>query len=1468
LTDPVDPVAEILADWTAARRSGEGPTLDELCAAHPEYAAELRTRAAMLQALGDELGRQAEGPPVHLALLRSERYGRFRPAGEGGMGIVYWAIDSDLNREVAFKVVRPASPAHDRGAPAEPMELSPPADGTPASAAFATLKARFLQEAWVTAGMSHPGIVPVYELGETPQGVPFYTMRFVRGNRTLARAIDEVRGRPWEERLPLLEPFLKVCDTLSYAHAKGVVHRDVKPDNVALGEFGEVVVLDWGLAKISDREDVVGEAWKDRIREFRDTADLRTLASAMGTPGYMSPEAALGRVDEVDARSDVYSLGAILYRILTGRLPFEFTTFVDLVRQLMAGTPPAPSAVDPGVPDELSAICVRALSKNREARPESADAFAAEIRGWQTRRSLDRESDALLRDARGALETASGLTGAAAAGEIDRAAAVVARALGLRPDDEAACALAADIARRREATMAERERAARRRTVRRAATIALAATAVAAVVVATLLEGERRETTAARDLARQERDAKSAALDAESAARRRALAFALAQASAEPLTTTPQLALLLARESLRVEPTPDGISRLHDALAGCKERVRFRSDRADELGARARAVVFVGDGSRVAGIDSLGSVFLWTDGGRDLATFDGHVGMALDLVASADGSRFAVSGHGRAASLWAADGTPVAVLGGHVGLVSCVRVDRTGHRVLTVDARRARLWDDSPRVLATVGEDANPPIVGDVAPDGRTFATGAADGSLSLWDETGRRVAVRSAAGARVNAVQFSPEGASVVAVGSDGKISVWTAGGEPLAKFDVPSIPGTGSVDCRATFSPDGQRVLAWGADGTVQIRDLAGVELLRIPGDARQLKFRWSYPLLAACSNDGRRIAVSSLTGEIRVYSSDGRKLACLRGYPNQPACMQFSRDGRRLLSTAPNGGPLLWEIDSDEDFHLPSEGAECAMPPSLSRDGRRLYSGRTDGTRRLRDLDSDSVVALASHGRGTARTSRATLSLDGRRVATAWQDEPPTVEDLVGGAPVVLSGHESHVSDTAFSPDGTLVATAGNDRTARLWRVSGEPVAVLRGHVSEVSRVTFSPDGRLVASGSRDGEVRVYDLTGQCLAHWGDLDVEVMGLAFSPDSRSVAACSFRTNSVCVFDVGGALRWGKHNVGMRLGGHLSDLEWSPDGSHLLTMSLGGPVHVWRADGSQRAVLRASEGGLLRATFSPDGTLVAAATDAREAVIFDIDGHRIASVRVDASSVQDVAFTPDGRFLVTAAGDGSVSRWFVRTEDLVRRADERVTRIFSKDEGERYEALLGDEDRRRVRALRLVDAAAVDHPLLADVIVDIEARPGLDEGDRRAATEIARGRRDDFRRLVAAAWAVVVEPEPPQKELRDAVRWAEIGARLAPESEYSQATLGACLLRSGRTDEALDALHRADTLARSGGGPGVVDASEFLAMAYADKGNLAEADRHLAAARALGADPRTPASTKKLIAEAARRVEEARAKR
>jgi eukaryotic-like serine/threonine-protein kinase len=230
--------------------------------------------------------------------------------------------------------------------------------------------------------------VPVYELSRRPEDdQPFYTMRFVRG-RTLREAIVEHHARRAAgetdpvERLKLLQAFVNVCQATGYAHSRGVVHRDLKPENVVLGGFGEVVVLDWGLARMVDcpESDDVRPPGLTVSAEAR--ADATLAGTQLGTPTYMAPEQAEGRLDLIDARTDVYGLGGILFEILTGRAPHEGTDAIDILRRVATGPTPRAKAVDPAVPPALDAIAARAMARVRAERYARAADLAEDVQRW------------------------------------------------------------------------------------------------------------------------------------------------------------------------------------------------------------------------------------------------------------------------------------------------------------------------------------------------------------------------------------------------------------------------------------------------------------------------------------------------------------------------------------------------------------------------------------------------------------------------------------------------------------------------------------------------------------------------------------------------------------------------------------------------------------------------------------------------------------------------------------------------------------------------------------------------------------------------------------------------------------------------------------------------------------------------------------------------------------------------------
>ena len=261
------------------------------------------------------------------------KYRAVRPLGRGGMATVYLATDLELQREVAIKVLDlPDSPGH--------------------------LATRMLREAKIVAQLEHPGIVPIHDVGVLPDDRVFYVMKYVRGDR-----LDTFIQKTLPERLRV---FQRICEAVAFAHAQGVIHRDLKPENIMVGAFGEVLVMDWGLAKLLKSPEEPGAQQSDRNpAKESSTTDHGTI---LGTPAYMAPEQAAGRIDLLNEQTDVYSLGAILYFLLTGNSPPD-----------KGATLESPRKQNPKISKGLEAVCLHAMAPDQQSRYSNANALSRDI---------------------------------------------------------------------------------------------------------------------------------------------------------------------------------------------------------------------------------------------------------------------------------------------------------------------------------------------------------------------------------------------------------------------------------------------------------------------------------------------------------------------------------------------------------------------------------------------------------------------------------------------------------------------------------------------------------------------------------------------------------------------------------------------------------------------------------------------------------------------------------------------------------------------------------------------------------------------------------------------------------------------------------------------------------------------------------------------------------------------------------
>jgi serine/threonine-protein kinase len=285
---------------------------------------------------------------------------------EGGLGSVFLARDGELNREVALKQIKEQMANHKQS------------------------RARFVLEAEITGNLEHPGVVPVYGKGEYDDGRPYYAMQFIRGENLKVAAdrfhhdprLAKDAGERRAEFQKLLRRFLTACETMAYAHSRGVIHRDLKPRNILLGPFGETLVVDWGLAKVVGHEEQVPAADLTLRPPSSSSIEATIAGTRLGTAAYMSPEQARGEVERIGPASDIYGLGATLYYLLTGRAPFEGDDQLELMLKVEQGEFRPPRELSPKLDRALNAICCKAMALNPKDRYDSARALSDDLERW------------------------------------------------------------------------------------------------------------------------------------------------------------------------------------------------------------------------------------------------------------------------------------------------------------------------------------------------------------------------------------------------------------------------------------------------------------------------------------------------------------------------------------------------------------------------------------------------------------------------------------------------------------------------------------------------------------------------------------------------------------------------------------------------------------------------------------------------------------------------------------------------------------------------------------------------------------------------------------------------------------------------------------------------------------------------------------------------------------------------------
>jgi WD40 repeat protein/serine/threonine protein kinase len=950
---------------------------------------------------------------------------RYEVEGElarGGLGRILKARDKKLGRPVAIKQL-----LHARGD-----------------------QARFVYEAMITARLQHPAIVPVYEAGRWDDGDPYFAMKLVAG-----KPLDEVISATdnADERLGLLPRVIDVCEAIAYAHGQKIIHRDLKPQNVLLGDFGETVVIDWGLAKDLSQahHEPASEAQGTSAKVAPNTPaedsgpGLTVAGAVVGTPAYMPPEQAAGK--PVDERADVYSLGAILYHLLAGTPPYQGKSGIEVLRALSENPPPPLRSSSCEVPPDLAAVVEKAMSRDPARRYPTAKELSEELRRFQ----------------HGQLVQAHRYTKG-----------------------------------QRVVRFLRRNKA--------ASLVALLA------LVLLGLQGRKiqlsmRELSASNQALSKEKkvvnEAKQSAEQAKEELRQQMVAQTL-RLTREQLAHDPRGALFTLARAADADMQPLSEAQLSEARNLAQTALSYDLPReVTRHQGFGVSVSFTADSTRLLSTSADGSIRVSPLGGGDALVLQSPDTAAIHAALLAPSGALysndfkgalrrwdlstqqarvlAPNGYQRALLL-SPDGTQLAAAG-------------TAGDILILDAQDG---SEQTRLTGHQGE-----VRGlDFSPDGKWLASGGQDHTPRIWDLSTQQARVLPAHQTTILRLRFSPDGKNLYSLSEDGELrrtDLSTGATERLAPPEV-------SIE---TFeiSPKRNRIAA--SDGaSLWLLDISKPNQIPVV-----LRAHLANVQTVAFSPKEDTLASSDTSGVILFWDIETKRSRPLLGHHSVVWSLAFSPDGRSLASLDDEGRALLWtpqaaplvyakkttarqlsangKIALMEDksgllalVDLATQESQAVNQPraplsalALSADGEQFASADTAGGLYRFDRRQNRSQALANDG---AIVRALAFSSDGKWLATGDQQRRVRLWELSTGTVRDLYAHQDHVSALAFSPDGARLASGGPDQTTILYNLNSNSIErQMTAPLLIVRSLAFSPDGRELAVGGGDGKLRRYDL-----------------------------------------------------------------------------------------------------------------------------------------------------------------------------------------------------------------------------------------------------------------------------------------------------------------------------------------------------------------------------------------------------